>query len=124
MDVMATTSPSGGAAGLLTRRRVLRLAGAAVVVPFVACRQGSSRPGADPLLELGRALRADHGVSLAQQLPRDVTAGLDDPAAVRAALDEESETVRDDFARARTVDAQGWLLGEREAAILIAYADG
>lgn len=108
-----------------TRRRVLQLAGMGLVVaPLAACIGRGAREDDDPLRALGAVLRTSVDAELVDALPADLRARLTDADAVRRELAREADAIRADFDEHRTLTAQGWLLAEREAAILVSYAGG
>lgn len=112
----------------ISRRSVLRAAlvaaGIAVIGP--ACSSADSTQDADPLRSLGHDLAAGPDGAQLRQAAADLgtmTTGLNDDAAVIAALAHLDAHSRGDFAAGRTVIGRGWVLSRTEAATLVAYAE-
>jgi hypothetical protein len=115
----------------VSRRRFvgagLGLAGTLTVVGSFGGVLGSCSSDADadagaPLLALGRTLsKGPDGDRLASTAPA-AAVGVSDEASALVALAATAEQTGADLAAGRTVLARGWVLGDTEAAVLVAYA--
>jgi hypothetical protein len=116
---------------LLSRRSLLR--GAASVTALAAlaavssCADGSApvAEAPDPAQEGSALLRLAHGAAGspgAASPPGTNVGAITSDEAVVAAIDDEGQAVRADFAAGRTAGAAGWLLSATETDVLVAYA--